>query len=148
LAVVPRQDEQVLPLVPDVGVPVAVEQPREHLCLDGGFGGVVHPLLFWLVGLLEGVLGGFGGEGGGEGGVVAVGRPQAGGRLGADGRELAGLAAVQGDGPELVVAAAVGLEEEVPAVGRPARVAVLLAGDVGELPRRALVGRDQPDAGG
>src|SRR5262249_37658186 len=83
-----------------------------------------------------------------EGDVLAVGRPNAAGCLGAEAGQLPGLAAVEGDDPQLSAAAAVGLEQQMLAVGRPARVAVLLAG-VRQLARFALaVGRGQPDAGG
>ena len=62
-------------------------------------------------------------------------------------RELPGLAAVEVDDPELVVAGAVRLEEDLLAVRAPARMAVLL-GRIGQLPR-FLAGRGgQPDRGG
>ena len=67
---------------------------------------------------------------------------------GGDVRLLPGLAAGHVDNPKLALTTvAVRLEEDSLAVGAPARVAVLLAGGVGELPRLALaVSRGQPEA--
>src|SRR5262249_61933567 len=65
--------------------------------------------------------------------------------FGSDIGQLPRLAAGRLDDPELVAAGAVRLEEDSLPVGAPARVAVLLAGGIGQLPRRAAVGRGQPE---
>src|SRR5262245_44712922 len=102
----------MLPLVLDVLVPVAKEQPLEDLGLD-------RVLLRFLDALLvEGIAFGKGfvrmlrPYRGDEGDLVAVARPDAGRRAGADRRELFRLAAVDGDDPELVCAAAARFEQD------------------------------------
>src|SRR5581483_10209903 len=90
------------------------------------------------VAVLEWLLGVFGVDRRDEGDVLDIGRPDAITRFGANGGQLPRFAAAQIDDPELIVAAAVGLEKNVLTVRAPAWMAIFFVG-VGKLPSLVFV---------
>src|SRR5205807_7494104 len=123
-----RHDEQVLALVFDPFIPVAVEQLAEHASLDGIVGRGFLFLLVLLVTLGVRCVREFGVDGGDEGDPFAIRRPLAGAGLAGDRRKLPSLAAFDRNDPELEITRAIRLEQDLLAVGAPARMLVLFTG--------------------
>src|SRR5262249_51860793 len=94
LAVAIRHHEQVLPLVLDVAVPVAIEELGEDLGLDRVLLGLFLPLLVGGVAVGVGLLRILGVDSGDERDPFAVARPDGIARLGGDVGQLVGLPAV------------------------------------------------------
>src|SRR5438270_864978 len=85
------------PALLDIGVAVAIEQPREDLRLDRAFFDLLHPLLVERIGFLERHVGVFGVDRTDKGNVLAIARPYAGRGFGAEIGQLLRLAAVERD---------------------------------------------------
>src|SRR5262249_24281119 len=114
---------------------------------DGVFFLIVHPLLVERVALRKRLGGIVRPDRGNKGDLLAVARPDAVPRASADRGELLRLAAVHGNDPEVVRAAATGFKEDVLAVGAPARMAVAFRsrGELLGFAGAYRIGGDQPE---